>query len=99
MEEDGKKSKLSPRGWFIIYILAIILFVLIVIYIAIYRPNHNQITEPVEGSYDLIMVDGFTDDIKMSNYNIDVNKTSQTEQLSTLSSYSRVYRQLPEVGK
>lgn len=99
MGDGENKGRLSPRGWFIIYILAIILFVLIIIYIAIYRPNHNQITEPVEGSYDLIIVDGFTDDIKLPNYNIDVKKEVQPEQLSALNSYTRVMRQLPDTAK
>jgi hypothetical protein len=98
MGDGDKKSKLSPRGWFIIYILAIILLILIIIYIAVYRPNHNQINEPVEGSYDLIIVDGFTDDINLPIYDIDMKNENKTEQLSISSLNNRVLRQLPEIG-
>ena len=44
------------------------------------------------------MVDGFTDDINLPIYSIDVKNEDKTKQLSVSSLNNRVIRQLPEIG-
>lgn len=86
------KSRLSPRGWFVIYMIAIILFLLIIIYLAMGRPNHNHRKYAAEGAYDMHIVDGFTDDIHLSMYEINMNGLSNMTQITATTTSERQYR-------
>lgn len=91
---ENNKSRLSPRGWFVIYMVAIILFLFIIIYLAMGRSNHNHRKYAAEGAYDLKIVDGFTDDIPLSISEIDSNNLTNEQQIISINTPERQYRNI-----
>lgn len=47
------------------------------------RPNHNHRKYAADGAYDMKIVDGFTDDIHLSTYEIDTKNLSNTNQITS----------------